>query len=146
MDIESNCIWAVPEDTWTSDERHHNTKLENNDPRDIATAQASFTPPTDEKPSTKKACRVAEAYFEHGERSPKVMSWEEVDTDTLPDNFDWRDVNGTNWLSWNKNQHIPVYCGSCWAQSATSALADRFNILRGVPSPVGLNVQVIVNC
>merc|ERR1712127_1090638 len=66
----------------------------------------------------------------------------------LPTNVDWRDMNGTNFLSWNKNQHIPVYCGSCWAQGTTSALADRFNIMLGDenPTPVALDAQVIVNC
>jgi len=62
--------------------------------------------------------------------------------------MDWRDFNGKNWLSWNKNQHIPQYCGSCWAQGTTSALADRFNIAFPTMNytPVGLSAQSVVNC
>jgi cathepsin X len=76
------------------------------------------------------------------------MSWEEIDASEYPANWDWRNMNGVNYLSWNKNQHIPIYCGSCWAQGTTSAIADRFNIMLGDMSmtPIALSAQVIVNC
>jgi len=93
-------------------------------------------------------CRAEQVSFPEGERPPAVMAWDEINMDDLPANWDWRNVDNTNYLSWNKNQHIPVYCGSCWAQGTTSSIADRFNIMLGDknPSPVGLDAQVIVNC
>lgn len=44
-------------------------------------------------------------------------------------------------------QHIPQYCGSCWAHGTTSALNDRFALARGNRWPeVVLALQVLVNC
>lgn len=98
-------------------------------------------------PKQEGGCRVPKASFEGGEIKHSAHAWDLYKQEDLPKNVDWRNMNGKNYMSWSKNQHIPRYCGSCWAQGSTSAIADRFNILTDlkVPSPIALNAQVIVN-
>jgi len=72
---------------------------------------------------------------------------EKVKTEDLPKAFSWHNVNGVSYLTKNLNQHIPQYCGSCWAHGAVSALGDRIKIARKAASPdINLAVQHVLNC
>ena len=53
----------------------------------------------------------------------------------LPEQVLWNSKDGTNFLTNVFNQHIPTYCGSCWAHAATSALSDRIKIARNAAWP-----------
>lgn len=67
--------------------------------------------------------------------------------DNLPQAFTWSNVDGVNYLTKNLNQHIPVYCGSCWAHGSVSSLADRIKIMRKAAWPdINLSIQFLLNC
>ena len=68
-------------------------------------------------------------------------------TTDLPTTYDIRNIDGFNYATWDKNQHIPVWCGSCWAHATTSALSDRINLMRKGKWPVmSLSEQEVINC
>ena len=54
---------------------------------------------------------------------------------------------GVNYLTKNLNQHLPQWCGSCWAHGALSSLGDRVKIARNASRPdINLPVQFLLNC
>jgi cathepsin X len=70
-----------------------------------------------------------------------------IDPDELPESFHWGDVHGVSYLTRSLNQHVPQYCGSCWAHAALSSLADRIKIARNAQGDdINLSVQYILNC
>eukprot|EP00747_Dinoflagellata_sp_TGD_P210890 gnl/TRDRNA2_/TRDRNA2_84116_c0_seq4.p1 gnl/TRDRNA2_/TRDRNA2_84116_c0~~gnl/TRDRNA2_/TRDRNA2_84116_c0_seq4.p1 ORF type:complete len:331 (-),score=56.18 gnl/TRDRNA2_/TRDRNA2_84116_c0_seq4:131-1123(-) len=66
----------------------------------------------------------------------------------IPKAFNWcKHPDGKSYCTPMRNQHIPQYCGSCWAHGAVSALTDRIKIARkGMGPDRQLSVQHILNC
>jgi len=65
----------------------------------------------------------------------------------VPDAFTWCNNGGVNYCTISRNQHIPQYCGSCWAHGALSALGDRNKIARKAQGiDINLSVQHMLNC
>jgi len=68
----------------------------------------------------------------------------------LPSSFTWANVSGVSFLTPMRNQHIPTYCGSCWAFASTSCFADRWNVANrntGDPIPnIMLSTQHVLSC
>ena len=65
----------------------------------------------------------------------------------LPDQWLWNDVSGSNMVTTVRQQHIPQYCGSCWAQAASSTVSDRIKIARaGLWPEINIAPQVLISC
>ena len=92
-----------------------------------------------------------EWHTEHGYTREVVLSalpQDMIRTEDLPDSFSWAEQpGGISMVTKNLNQHIPQYCGSCWAHGAISALGDRIKIARKANGvDINLAVQHVLNC
>ncbi len=64
-----------------------------------------------------------------------------------PADFSWCNKDGKSYCTMSRNQHIPQYCGSCWAHGTMSALADRIKIARGGQGiDINPSIQHLLNC
>jgi len=82
-----------------------------------------------------------------GNLTRSALPHETLRSADLPDSFTWCNKDGVNYCTESRNQHIPQYCGSCWAHGAISALGDRIKIARkGKGVDINLAVQHMLNC
>ncbi len=158
IQIESYCHYGVPVNTWQNQPtpdpfakvdakkenvieipKEHN---EDSDSVDINTQSPEY--------KTRQFTRPNCVIDHNIKMKPLIKSplpQDYVDVNALPDNFWWGNSDSTNFLSWQVNQHLPQFCGSCWGQAAAASLADRINIQRNNAFPrVSLSVQVLLNC
>ncbi|KAL3138997.1 hypothetical protein ABBQ32_005801 [Trebouxia sp. C0010 RCD-2024] len=92
-------------------------------------------------------CRLPDSDFLEGEKVISLRPHETTPVSKLPRSWFWGNVDGVNYLTKLRNQHIPQYCGSCWAFGTTSMLSDRLRIQTQHRFPeLVLSAQVLLNC
>ena len=92
--------------------------------------------------------------FNHTETEKLGFAWRgssetyyEDEMIDFPAAFDWCSINGSSFCTPMRNQHIPQYCGSCWAHGTVSALQDRIKIIRQAKgTDIILSIQHVLNC
>ena len=88
---------------------------------------------------------------DHSSRPPQLVlstlpSTSIADSE-VPRNFDWRNIEGRSMVTADVNQHVPVYCGSCWIHGTLAMLNDRIKVARNAAFPdVMLSRQAAMNC
>ena len=127
--IESRCTWAVP--------KVPEKMMANHQMRSLNNRARYFT----------SSCALRDPEAPVDEVITQPLPWEYMKNEDIPESYDIRNIDGHNYATWDKNQHIPVYCGSCWAQGSTSAIMDRINLMRkGAWPSIELSVQEVINC
>jgi cathepsin X len=142
IQIESYCVYGVPINTWSNQTYPHQPKPEAPTPAEY---RAMDFKPQPRQPK-RKPCAI-----DHSKVLQPVVTaplpQDTIADVSLPDGFFYGDVEGVNFLSWHVNQHLPQYCGSCWAQAGVASIADRIRLMTNNAFPkVALSAQVLINC
>ena len=79
----------------------------------------------------KSSITIFDEFIVNNGEKPEHISYQNdyysnYDIKLIPEEFTWANVNGTSYITRTLNQHIPQYCGSCWAFGTLSSLNDRY--------------------
>jgi len=150
--LERSCAWAVPKE-FTVPERHNgmhcfedgsNCKAKENAAPELL-QKTEKAPHKSEVLSREETEALGVVWRGNASQTSSHLTLQAPQTYSA--DFTWCNKNGTNFCSASLNQHIPQYCGSCWAHGSVSALQDRIKIARknqGID--IQLSVQHILNC
>mmetsp|Transcript_49561 Transcript_49561/g.91415 ORF Transcript_49561/g.91415 Transcript_49561/m.91415 type:complete len:650 (-) Transcript_49561:194-2143(-) len=147
--LERSCAWAVPKD-FSAPERNNEIRCfeDGSDCAAKSSEEVEEAKPARPPQSHRwTQAQVEAAGFEWQANSSTPSSHEslQVPEQGFPSAFSWCD--GTSRCTASLNQHIPQYCGSCWAHGAVSSLQDRIKITRNEAGPdIQLSVQHMLNC
>lgn len=112
-----------------------------------AAALALAMPTGDAKRMCARTWKNREHLHPSVHKLPELSLDQALELSSFPKKLDWCD-RGFCTASWN--QHIPQYCGSCFAHGALSAAQDRIKIMHkknGYEGPdVMLGRQTFLNC
>jgi len=150
--IETQCSWATPADGGRPKWRHVQEGIVER-AVDVLSYLEGFASGAELKEAAKEdtpACRSATTDWSAvgGEKVTSARPHEEMSAEELPAKWDWRNVSGHSYVTWNTNEHSPKGgCASCWAHGVTSSLSDRIAVKQNGQWPqIGLSPQMLINC
>lgn len=150
--IEEECVWATPRNNGTPVLRHalSQTSKARSAPQAVPVIASSAHGINTRLSASVHACRTGWNNWTAagGERVNTPQPHTRLQSRDLPHVWDWSNVSGVSFVSWNTNEQLPHgSCASCWAHAITSALADRIAIQRKGRWPqVGFSPQMLINC
>jgi len=148
----AGCAWATPKD-FTAPERQNDapcTVSGKCSSKDTTKVVEQISPEASPRKSELLAQAEVEALGSRWQANSSASSSHDglqMPSAGFPDEFSWCNKGGVNYCTVSLNQHIPQYCGSCWAHGSLSALADRIKIARNASGmEIQLSVQHLLNC
>ena len=141
--VESQCAWAVPKD-FTAFERDNLVHCTEPGACEDKNGKLPTMYKRENERFTKEQVESLGHVYRGNATAKSSHDELPVPAGGFPKAFSWK---SKGLVTQSRNQHIPQYCGSCWAHGSTQSLADRIKIARkGAGPDIQLSVQHLLNC